>query len=167
MKFSLWNNQSVRNRTACFTDYISSKNVDLCALTETGLTDSDAAIKCTPECYKLFGESRSDRKSGGMVYRSNILAQKIEVGARKSLKVSEIVLLSMQLRSSWSMRLAVIYKPRCSSTHPVTFAAFLSEFADYLESFVTCTELIINSGDFDLHVDNANDSSAAVFMELA
>ena len=110
-----------------------------------------------------MGESRSDRKGGGiaLVYRSNISAQKIEVGARKSFEVSEIVRVS----SSWRMRLAVIYRPPYSSMHPVTSGAFLSEL-DYLESFVLCTEPIIISGDFNLQLDNANDPSAVAFMDL-
>ncbi|CAB4003826.1 Hypothetical predicted protein [Paramuricea clavata] len=58
------------------------------------------------------------------------------------------------------------YKPPYSSTHPVTSAAFLSEFADYMESFIMCTEPIIITGDFNFHVDNANDPSAAAFMDL-
>jgi hypothetical protein len=166
VKFGLWNCQSIRNKTACFTDYICSKNVDLFALTETWLTGADAAIKaeCTPDGYKMLGESRSDRKGGGtaLVYRSNISAQKIGVDARNSFEVSEFVLVG----SSWRMRLAVIYKPPYSSTHRVTSAAFLSEFTDYLESFVMCTEPIIITGDFNFHVDNANDPSAAAFMDL-
>ena len=64
------------------------------SLTETGLTDSDAAIKteCTPDGYKLLGESCSDRKGGGiaLVYRSNILAQKIEVGAKSPSKYPKL-----------------------------------------------------------------------------
>ena len=112
VKFGLWNCQSIRNKTACFTDYICSKNVDLFALTETWLTGTDAAIKaeCTPDGYKMLGESRSDRKGGGtaLVYRSNISAQKIEVDVRNSFEVSEFVLVG----SSWRMRMAVIYTNR-------------------------------------------------------
>lgn len=64
------------------------------------------------------------------------------------------------------MRLAVIYRPPYSSIHPVTPATFFTEFADYLESFVMCTEPIIICGDFNFHVDDPEDTNASTLMDL-
>ena len=34
------------------------------------------------------------------------------------------------------------------------FNTFIAEFAEYLESFVVCTEPVLICGEFNIHVDN-------------
>ena len=43
VKFCLWNAQSIRNKSASFTDYTCDKRIDLIALTETRFADNNAA----------------------------------------------------------------------------------------------------------------------------
>ena len=166
VKFCLWNAQSIRNKSASFTDYICDKRIDLIALTETWFADNDAAAKaeCIPDCYKLSGQSRSGRKGGGtaLVYRSCISVKRIDAYQRSSFEIPEFTLAN----HSWRVLLAIIYRPPYSSTHPVTTATFITEFADYLESFVMCTESILICGDFNIHVDNPDDPDAGALMDL-
>ena len=166
IKFCLWNAQSIRNKSASFTDYICDKNIDMIALTETWFTDYDAAAKaeCIPDGYKLSDQSRSGRRGGGtaLVYRSSISVKKIEACQRSSFEISEYILSS----DSWRIRLAIVYRPPYSTNHPVTLATFISEFAQYLESFVLCTEPILVCGDFNIHVDNSDDPYASALADL-
>ena len=52
-KLCLWNAQSLRNKTTCLVDYICEGNVDLFAVTESWLMETDTAVKseCTLDGY--------------------------------------------------------------------------------------------------------------------
>ena len=167
LKFCVWNAQSIRNKSACFSDYICDRGIDLIALTETWFTDNDSAAKveCTPDGYKMFDYSRSGRKGGGiaLVYRSEFTVKKISYCERSSFEMSEWTLKGEQ---SSRMRLSVIYRPPYSAKHPVTTGVFISEFAEYLESFVLCTEPVLICGDFNIHVDNPADPDGEAFCDL-
>ena len=55
VNFCLWNAQSIKNKTACFSDYLCEKKIDLAALTETWFNNFDSAVKaeCLPDGYKF------------------------------------------------------------------------------------------------------------------
>ena len=161
VKFCVWNCQSVRNKTACLVEYISSKSIDIIGLTETWFNEFDAAVKaeCIPNGYKLLENSRLNRRGGGvaLVFRNNISARKIEVISRESFEVGEYVLTS----NSWRVQLAVVYRPPSSCV-----STFLDEFATYVESLIMCLEPILITGDFNFHVDNSMDLHASAFLDL-
>ncbi len=161
VKFCVWNCQSVRNKTACLVEYISSKSIDIIALTETWLNEFDAAVKaeCIPNGYKLLENSRLNHRGGGvtLVFRNNISAKKIEVISRESFEVGEYVLTS----NSWRVRLAVVYRPPSSCVN-----IFLDEFATYVESLIMCLEPILITDDFNFHVGNSMDLHASAFLDL-
>ena len=48
----------------------------------------------------------------------------------------------------------------------VSISTFFSELADYLESIVLCQEQLLISGDFNIHVDNAEDTDAIKLIDL-
>ena len=50
--------------------------------------------------------------------------------------------------------------------HRVPISTFFSELADYLESIVLCQEQHLTSGDFNIHVDNAEDTDAIKLIDL-
>lgn len=43
VNFCLWNVQSIKNKTTCFSDYICEKSIDLAVITETWLNSLDSA----------------------------------------------------------------------------------------------------------------------------
>ena len=77
VNFCLWNAQSIKNKTACFSDYLCEKKIDLAALTETWFNNFASAVKaeCLPDGYKLFDIARKDQRGGGiaLVYRNNFV----------------------------------------------------------------------------------------------
>ena len=64
------------------------------------------------------------------------------------------------------IHLISVYRPPYSEVHPITTSVFLTEFADYLESTVLCTDQLLITGDFNLHVDVIDDSDACRFHSL-
>ena len=79
-----------------------------------------------------------------------------------SFEFSEWILIS----GSFRIRLAVVYRPPYSTKHPVTISSFISEFSQYLESFVLCTEPILLSGDFNIQVDVQDNPNVESFLDL-
>jgi len=101
-KLCLWNAQSLRNKTACLVDYIYERNVDLFAVTESWLMETEAAVKF--ECT-----SRLHRKGGGiaLICYPNMTVQEVDVPQQSSFEMCEWSLLNGRC----SMRLSIIYRP--------------------------------------------------------
>ena len=96
------NARSIANKSALFVDYINECKADLCAITETWLSDNDSAVchEITPPSYKLFHCPRSDGRGGGtaLLFRDNINVSKLESGSRNSFEFSEYLVSTGSLR---------------------------------------------------------------------
>ena len=158
--------RSISNKSALFVDYINECKTNLCAITETWLSDNDSAVfnEITPPSYKLFHCPRSDRRGGGtaLFFRDNINVCKLESGSRNSFQFSEYLVCTRPLR----IRLVIIYLPPYSTNHPVTVNGFIDEFSEYLESVILSNDLLCLTGDFKIHVDDHNDPAACRFFDL-
>ena len=60
----------------------------------------------------------------------------------------------------------VVYRPPYLDVDPVPITVFLTEFSDYLENIVLCSETLVISGDFNLHMNYSTDPGARRFCEL-
>ena len=60
----------------------------------------------------------------------------------------------------------IVYRPPYSEEHRVPVNVFLAEFPEYLESLLLCKEQLLTTGDFNIHVDDPQDSNARKFLEL-
>ena len=83
------------------------------------------------------------------------------MGEKTSFEFLEWSLNTNSLRA----RLSIIYRPPYSNLHPVSLKTFFDDFASYMESIITPEPLII-TGDFNIHVNNTNDSDACKFLDL-
>jgi exonuclease III len=63
------------------------------------------------------------------------------------------------------IRLIVVYRPP-KSKPSVSFQCFMKEFSTYLEFLSVSSGKVIIVGDFNLHVDNPDDSNARRFAAL-
>ena len=142
------NARSIANKSALFVDYINDCKADICAITETWLSDNDSAVchEITPPSYKLFHRPRSARRGGGTahLFRDNINACKLESGSRNSFEFPEYLVCAVSLR----IRLVIIYRPPYSTNHPVTVNSFIDEFSEYLESVIPANDLLCLTGKF-------------------
>lgn len=89
--------------------------------------------------------------------------KKISAGVKESFEFSELI---VQQPSSHNLRVIILYRPPSSDVHRVPISTFFSELADYLESIVLCQEQLLISGDFNIHVDNAEDTDARKLIDL-
>ncbi|XP_068713260.1 uncharacterized protein [Montipora foliosa] len=161
------NVRSVKSKSADLLDYIYTSRADLFAFTETWPTANDTAAKLEfipSQTHKFLHHSRSGREGGGtgLLFRENVDVSKIDAGEKTSFEFSEWSLKTNSFRA----RLSIIYRPPYSNLHPVSLKTFFDEFASYMESIILTPEPLIITGDFNIHVDNVNDSDACEFLDL-
>ena len=161
------NARSVRNKSADIFDFVCEKKIDLLAITETWLNANDGAVgnELCPTNYKLCDHPRTDGIGGGtaLLYRDLLHVKKIRAGVKESFEFSELI---VQQPSSHNLIVITIYRPPSSDVHRVPISAFFPELADCLESIVLCQEQLLISGDFNIHVDNAEDTDAIKLIDL-
>ncbi|XP_068704868.1 uncharacterized protein [Montipora foliosa] len=162
------NVRSVKSKSAAnLLDYIYTSRADPFAFTETWLTANDTAAKLEfipPQTHKFLHHNRSGRKGGGtgLLFRENIDVSKIDADEKTSFEFSEWSLNTNSFRAM----LSIIYRPPYSNLHPVSLKTFFDEFASYMESIILTPEPLIITGDFNIHVNNVNDSDACEFLDL-
>ena len=148
LKFCLFNAQSVKNKFESINDFIFGEKADICAVTETWLSEDDTQIcnSICPEGFEIFQKSRtSDRKGGGVAV---ILKQsfKAKVTSSNNEYVSfEHMIISMKIGGK-DTDLAVLYRPPHLSKK-----LFLEEFEHLItENFKSQKRQII-CGDFNVN----------------
>ena len=86
--------------------------------------------------------------------RESITATKVAVGEKRSIEFSEWIILG---QGSRKIRIVIVYRLQYSPNHPVTTGVFFDEFSDYLESIILSSELLLITGDFNIHVNVVGD----------
>ena len=92
------NAQSLRNKTADFSDYVTESKFDLVTLTETWFAMDDVAMRAltTPEGYKLVDQPWASRSAGetGLLYRDSLQVTVVASVERTSFEFSEWLVVS-------------------------------------------------------------------------
>ena len=88
--------------------------------------------------------------------------KKIAAGEKSSFEFSEWRVSFNSLRA----KLVVGNRPPYSEKHPITPRVFFGEFGSYLETVILSPESLILTGDYNFHVDVADDTDARAFLDL-
>ena len=159
------NARSVKNKAVHISDSLQSKNIKVCALTETWLCSSDGyTIKEYYDLgYDLLHKPRSSGKSGGGVgflVKRGFDVKKINNCSYNSFELFEILLACKNEKYSLSSfyRTGVL---NCS-----TKDSFLEDIEKYVSTKILIQEKIILMGDFNIHVENQNDTFVEEFLDL-
>ena len=107
---------------------------------------------------------RSGRHGGGtgVLFRNNLTVNRVSAAELRSFEYSEWNIKAGTRR----IRLVVVYRIPYSDIHPVSTTIFFDEFAKFLESAVLCTDQLLITGDFNIHVDVTDDVDAVKLQEL-
>ena len=154
-------------KTEDFIDHVTKGQVDLCVVTETFLTEQNnvtwAALN--PSGYAFKDQPRSNgvaRGGTGIFYHDSFQVCKLSHEERRSFEYSE-------WHVSWHnycIRLHIVYHQPYSTSSPITDTTFLHDFESYLDTTVLVDEMLCITGDFNLHIDDPNDSYGCQFNDL-
>ncbi|XP_041466267.1 uncharacterized protein LOC121416820 [Lytechinus variegatus] len=160
------NFRSLRNKSAAVLDYVRDSKADLYAITETWLTENDAAVinDIVPPGYKFLHHPRACRRGGGtgLLYKDTIDVHEVKAGETKSFEfaVNNITFGSCQLR------IVNLYRPPYSENHRIPISTFLSEFSEFIQPHLMSNIPIILTGDYNIHVDVIDNYDSRLFRDL-
>ena len=166
----LWNARSLNGKSAILSDCILSKKIDIMVLTETWFKGNDPDVITIAEInnilpdHQLIHRPRSGACRGGGV--CVVLRKGFKVMQNTSqLQFASFESLDVSISSgNTPLRLIVVYRPPPSKKNNLSVDLFMREL---LENVIVNNELLIITGDFNLHIDNLNgNSTAASFMDL-
>ena len=165
-KIACVNTRSVRNKQSDFVDHLLAEDIDLCVICESHLRSDDEVVlsNITPGNYSISNCPRENRSCGGLalVYKKFLDLIQTQKGEKSSFEFAK-----WHLKYKGQSTMVVgVYKTPYSRNHPVTEAVFLNEFADFLENIVMFNGKLIILGDFNLHVNDRENSSGSRFLDL-
>ena len=144
------------NKSLSILDFILEHDVDVLCITETWLTgtekDNSVISELVPDGYSLMHNPRSSRGGGiAIIHRSAISVSPLEkIGDFATFEYMECIVKHPQ-----SLRLCVVYR---APKHPAP--QFLAEFPEILETISAYKGHVLITGDFNFHMENAEDSHA-------
>ena len=98
----------------------------------------------------------------GLLYSENIAVHEVDSGALNSFEFSEYVV----KHGNNNFRICIIYRPPYSASHPVTVQSFFQQFSGYLETVILSPEPLLICGDFNIHVEIADNPDAVTFLDM-
>ena len=108
------------------------------------------------------GQTGLQEEEFGIFYCDSFQISKLSHEERRSFELSE-------WHVSWHnhcMRLCIVYYQPYSTSHLITDARFIHEFESYLDATVLVEEMLCITGDFNLHVDDADNTYGYQFNNL-
>ena len=165
INFCALNARSVVSKVDGFIDFVLSNNLDIVAITETWIkpTDNITITAITPNGYSFLHSPRIDRAGGGVgiLFRSGLnVTLKSEMTVYLSFEAIHVEITS----HSKTIRLVNVYRP--PSKPNVTFGLFLQDFEGMINDYLFLPSDIVFVGDFNIRMDNLNDTNAMWFKTI-
>jgi len=169
-KLFLLNCQSIRNKDLHVREAMLDCNSDIAILTETWLSNSDTdslwveASELNSNGLKMEVVNRTNRPGGGLalVRKSHIKIKPGECGAKRSFEYAEWKVYFKSI----SIDVLAIYRPPYSESHKISVRMFLDDFSDFISNLLTKGKNLIIMGDFNIHINNNNDTNAQAFVAM-
>ena len=149
---------SMRNKVYSLMEMMIENGLGVLGLTETWLNEDESAlaVELGELGYTLVSAPRRGRKGGGVGF---ILRDDIKFTRCKT-SASSFECLELYIKGSVGVRLSVVYRTGCNHSH------FISEFGDYLSSFVSKGGLPVVMGDFNVRYQDDTDRFTEKFKAL-
>ena len=159
------NPRSIRNKTTVVMDEIISKDIDVCCMTETWLTEMDDVKRndLRYDGYDFRDVCRSGVGGGtGIIFKEIVKCDLVDSGIVQAIEFSEWLL----RYSSVEIRILIIYRRPYSSAHPVTTSAFIQQVQDFLSQKVIGKGKLLITGDLNIHLDVLEDRDSIRLTDI-
>ena len=164
LKLGLINIRSLTSKGALINELITDNNIQILFLTETWLKPDEflALNESTPPSHVNCHIPRSTGRGGGV---ATISLANLCISPRPKFKFASFEVLVLHLmhpnsKATQPVTLVTLYRP------PGPYTEFLSEFSDFLSALVVNSDKILIVGDFNIHMDNENNSLTIAFQSL-
>lgn len=165
------NVRSVKNKADSVSDFVTSNDIDILAITESWLgsvIDKNVISTLVPTGYDFQHMPRPSGKSGGgvgVLYKSG-LNLKI-TNSTSSSQFTHFEHMDCCINTGKvSFSLCVVYRPPPSKINGFKNTIFFDEWCTYLEGLSTLKHQLAIVGDLNFHLDNTNDTDARHFISL-
>ena len=144
-----------------------TNDIDLLLMTETWLRADDAVIRATLKSanYDLNDTPRPSGRLGGgvgIIYKRGMKCKALLHGAYKTFEYGSYEV----AYQNKTINAHVIYRPPYSAVNRTTIDMFFDEFQTYLSSVVQSCNLLLITGDFNIHMDIMDDSDKRKMCDL-
>ena len=163
-KVALINVRSIRNKIILLCETLLDKKISICCITETWLTESDSTIytELLHYGFKLLHCPRTTGKGGGVGLISKI---SMNISTIKSSSYKYFELFQANLRANTkNISFSIVY--RTGQLTGLDRSNFLTEYESFLCSLDGSNVENFICGDFNIHVQDANNNLAKDFLEL-
>ncbi len=157
------NVQSIREKSAAVSDLVTSKQLDVLAITETWLTpdETDSSIAdITPTGYNFFHRPRQERTSSG-AWRTGggaglLISDKFKAYAHSIPTYTSFDAICTEIRSSsFSGYVVSLYRPQGCAT------LFLTDLQELLTCLHPLSSDLYILGDFNLHLNKSSTDTSS------
>ena len=166
------NCQSLCNKTDGVLQHIMENDIDICFLQETFMKAKDTAIfnEVKEQGLKMFSVPRENGGHGGLavIFNPEINLKRVTRNSSNLKRYKTFEYIECTLKTSTELlRFCNIYRrPYYARRHRFTPNQFFPEFEDYLTTLVTKSGTPVLMGDFNLHLENVDDSNCRKFNDL-
>ena len=166
MNLALFNTRSICNKTVGVLQLLSDFQTDICCITESWLRKDDKAkfAEMKDLGYSIHSKPRAGRGGGVAILYKN----SIKLIPQKTVRYKSFELIESCYKSADGqlIRIATIYRSGTSSSQSANIQLFLEEFENYLSSLIDKAGKPIITGDFNIHIEDPEDSVSQRFTHV-
>ena len=166
MNLALFNCRSICNKTTGVLQLLSDFDTDICCVTETWLKRDDHAkfAEMKDLGYSIHSQPRAGRGGGvAILYKNGI---KISGQSSKRVKTFESTECTCKSATGDILRVVSIYRSGTATSQCANIPQFLEDFEQLLSDLVDKPGKPIIMGDFNIHIEDVNDSLSHRFDTL-
>ena len=164
------NCRSVKNKSLSINDFITSRGVDILAITETWLgshIDNQVLKELVPMDYDIIHSPRHGKRGGGVaVIFKKGLSVKHLINYQEDVYTHFEHITCSVTAANRQFRLCVIYRPPPSKLNGLRNTIFFDEWSTYLDHQVILPQEIIITGDLNFHLDDLANADARQFSGI-
>ena len=150
----------MRKKSAALSDLISSKQIDILAMTETWLSPCDTAAcldDISPPGFSLFHCPRPSGRGGGVAFLVRETF-KVEIIHTPKFMSFEVICILVKHSSITANFICIYHPPGCANM-------FFDEFPNFLENTLQFQDELYIFGDFNIHLDKPSVNTTS-FLDI-